>query len=148
MTPTAQVEELVDGRYVVRAELGRGGMGVVYRVEDRQSRKEVALKRLVVPEKRGWKSALLHFRQEFHTVAGLEHPAIVRVHDFGVDDGGPYYTMELLAGGDLIQAGLLDLRSSCRVLRDVASALAFLAARGLLHRDLSMRNVHLGDGGA
>jgi protein kinase-like protein/AAA ATPase-like protein len=147
-SPSFRPGELVDGRYLVRAELGRGGMGAVFRVEDRVSGGELALKRLMVPERRGWKNALLHFRREFHTVAGLEHPAIVRVHDFGVDDDGPYYTMELLEGGDLVQRGLIELGPSCRVLRDVASALAFLNARGLLHRDLSMRNVHIDAAGA
>jgi hypothetical protein len=131
----------IDGRYLVLEKLGEGGMGVVYRVVDEASGCELALKRLVIKRARNRRHRELRFRREFHTMAGFDHPCIVRVHDYGVSAGGPYYTLELLEGGDLRDLGLVDLATSCSLLRDVASALAFLHARRLLHRDIGLRNV-------
>jgi tetratricopeptide (TPR) repeat protein len=72
----------------------------------------------------------------------LQHPRIVEVVDYGVDrKQGPYYTMELLDGQDLKELGKVDPAQACRRLRDVAAALAFVHTRGLLHRDLSPRNI-------
>jgi serine/threonine protein kinase len=73
-------------------------MGSVYRVRDERSGQELALKRPAtegVPDNAG-----VLFEQEFHALAELEHPCIVRVFDYGVDATGPYYTMELLDGDD------------------------------------------------
>src|SRR5439155_11151046 len=83
----------------------------------------------------------LRFRREFHTMASLAHPNIVEVFDYGFDRGTPYYTMELLDGQDLADLGRVTTHRACGLLRDVASALAFLHARRLLHRDLAPRNV-------
>jgi len=92
---------------------------------------------------------VLRFRHEFFTLAGLRHPRIIEVYDYGLDGPVPYYTMELLDGSDLRALGPMPMRESCRVLRDVAAALAFLRQRRLLHRDVTARNVRLtGDGRA
>jgi tetratricopeptide (TPR) repeat protein len=129
----------IGGRYIVEAKLGAGGMGAVYRVRD-EAGKRLALKRMA------WsgddrESARRRFRREFHTMASLRHPRIVEVYDYGIDGDAPYYTLELLDGQDLHDLDRVPWQRACELMRDVASALAFLHARRLLHRDLAPRNV-------
>lgn len=113
-------------------------MGEVFRAHDERVGRDVALKRFRLELDQG--EDLLRFRREFHTLARLRHPRIVEAYDFGFDDGRPYYTMELLDGQDFGDLAPLDWRHACALLRDVASALAFLHARSLLHRDIAPRN--------
>jgi serine/threonine protein kinase len=82
-------------------------------------------------------------RREYHTLVRLKHPRIIEVYDYGVNADGPYYTMELLSGRDLQELAPLSATEVCSHLRDVASSLALLHAQGLLHRDVSPRNVRL-----
>src|SRR5690349_3681221 len=116
-------------------------MAKVYRVCDTKTGRRLALKR-------GWarseskaerRRALLE--REFHTLAQLAHPRIIEVYDYSLDDNGPFYTMELLDGADLDKRGRVPWREACSLLCDVASSLAILHARGLIHRDVSARNV-------
>jgi tetratricopeptide (TPR) repeat protein len=139
----------IDGRYAVEAELGRGGMAVVYRVRDTVRDEQLALKRLVLagPEHRA-QSMVGAFEREFHTLVQLAHPRIIEVYDFGSEDGDPYYTMELLDGGDLRERAPLPWRDACAIAHDVCSSLALLHARRLVHRDVSPRNVRSTRGGA
>ncbi len=141
--PEPQSEELslVGGRYRLDDRIARGGMGSVYRAFDQSAGKPIALKRLRV--QRGDRRGERMFEREYHTLAGLEHPRIIEVYDYGVDDDGPYYTMELLDGRDLREMAPVPYEEACRHLRDVASSLALLHARRLLHRDLSPRNVRI-----
>jgi tetratricopeptide (TPR) repeat protein len=137
-----EVGDLIVGRYRVEARLGAGGMGAVYRVTDEPTGKELALKRFGGPAAvSNIERHHLRFRREFHTIARLSHPRIVEAYDYGVDRGAPFYTMELLDGKDLSDLGKLDPMRVCELLRDVASALSFLHARRLIHRDLAPRNV-------
>jgi hypothetical protein len=131
-------DPLVGGRYRLVASLGRGGMGEVFRARDEHAGRDVALKRFRLELDQA--EDLLRFRREFHTLARLRHPRIVEAYDFGFDEGRPYYTMELLDGQDFGDLAPLDWRHACALLRDVASALAFLHARSLLHRDIAPRN--------
>jgi hypothetical protein len=122
-------------------------MGAVYRVCDTRSGKRVALKRLRHQEASAESRSL--FEREFHTLSQLAHPRIIEVYDYGIDDAGAYYTMELLDGHDLREDGQLPWREACTVLCDVASSLAILHSRRLVHRDVSPRNVRrTGDGRA
>ncbi len=134
----------IGDRYWVDAKLGQGGMAAVYRAHDRARDQTLALKQLVLPPNASAEQARaeqLRFRREFHTMASLEHPNIVEVFEYGIDAGTPYYTMELLDGHDVADLERVSLGRACELLRDVASALAFLHARRLLHRDLAPRNV-------
>lgn len=132
--------DLVGGRYHLHEMLGRGGMGEVYRAYDTQAKRDVAIKRFRLASDRV--DDRLRFRREFHTLARLRHPRIVEAYDFGVDGADqPFYTMELLDGRDLGTMAPLPWRDACPLLCDVASALAFLHARQLLHRDVAPRNV-------
>jgi hypothetical protein len=85
--------------------------------------------------------AIAFFEREYFTLAQLLHPRIVSVHDYGIDATGPYYTMELLDGGDLQRKAPVDWRQACAFARDLCSALALVHSRRLVYRDLSPRNV-------
>ncbi|HEX7671353.1 MAG TPA: serine/threonine-protein kinase, partial [Polyangiaceae bacterium] len=138
-------QQPVNGRFRIEAELASGGMGTVYAAIDTSTGARVALKRLT-PGAPAQICTL--FEREFYVLSSLEHPRIIRVFDYGVDEDGPFYTMELLEGSDLRELAPLEVPLACRYLRDVASSLALLHARRLLHRDVSPRNVRtLPDGG-
>ncbi len=138
----ASVGEAIAGRYVVEKDLASGGTGEVYRVLDRSTGELRALKRLTA-EAAKQKHIVEAFEREYQVLAGLAHPRIIQVFDYGVDAGGPYYTMELLSGQDMRKAAPLPYREACRHLCDVATSLALLHARRLLHRDLSPGNVRM-----
>lgn len=126
-------------RYRVERLIGRGGMAIVYEVTDESSGARVALKRLA-PSASESHAALL-FQREYNTLAQLSHPLIVRAYDYGFDDDVPYYTMELIFGENLRALTPLPWREACSVIRDVASALAIVHSRRLVHRDVTARNV-------
>jgi hypothetical protein len=135
---TSTTDEVVAGRYRVEQLLGRGGMGAVYKVHDLSSGESLALKRLN-PDARPGLVELLE--REYCTLARLRHPRIVQVFEYGLDQGRPFYTMELLSGADLSRQAPMDWRLACMCLRDAASILGVLHARQLVHRDLNPRNL-------
>src|SRR5260221_14129090 len=130
------------GRYDVQGLLGRGGMALAYRVIDLICGKEMALKQLMATqsEKHADGSGAL-FEREFHILAELFHPRIIEVYDYGLDDGGPYYTMELLDGGDLRERSPMPWREACTLSYDVCSSLALIHSRRLVHLDVPPRNI-------
>jgi serine/threonine protein kinase len=131
------------GRYQVTAEIGRGGMGTVYRAHDFRFDRDVAIK--VLPRE------FLHdpdlttrFYREAKIIGALEHIAIVPVHDFGEDDGQPYLVMRLMTGGSLedkIHAGRIPLPEAARIFMRIAPALDRAHAQGVVHRDLKPSNI-------
>jgi len=114
-------------------------MAEAYRVHDRSTGRQLALKRLTAPGKTG--AVVELFEREFHTLTQLAHPRIVRAFDYGFDDEHPYYTMELLDGGDLKELAPLPWQEVCTVAYDICAALSLLHSRRLVHRDLTPRNV-------
>jgi hypothetical protein len=140
--PPARRTDRVASRYVVKEELASGGSGVVYRVLDRSTGEERALKRLS-PTAMSQPYLVEAFAREYHVLAGLDHPRIIRVFDYGVDEIGPFYAMELLDGHDMRRAAPLPYREACALLRDVATSLGLLHARRLIHRDVSPANVRM-----
>jgi hypothetical protein len=117
-------------------------MATVHEAIDVVSGRRLALKRLlVVEDAQKQRRSLQLFEREFHTLAHLAHPRVVEVYDYGIDVLGPYYTMELLDGGDLREHSPLPWREACTLLYDVCSSLALLHSRRLVHRDVSPRNV-------
>jgi tRNA A-37 threonylcarbamoyl transferase component Bud32 len=132
--------ELIAERYRVEKLLGRGGMAAVYQVYDNAKQRVVALKRLLNQEAADGHVARL-FEREYHTLSQLIHPRIIEVYDYHTDDQGPFYTMELLSGGDLRQRSPISWREACRLLCDVCSALALLHSRRFVHRDLTPLNI-------
>lgn len=133
--------EQVGQRYELAEQIAAGGMGTIHRAYDRMAQRDVAYKRLARSASRARATAL--FEREYETLASLPHPNIVEVYDYGKDAEGPYYTMELLTGSDLTAIAPLPYREACRVLRDIASALALVHARRLVHRDVTPNNVRL-----
>ncbi|HKP61990.1 MAG TPA: serine/threonine-protein kinase, partial [Polyangiales bacterium] len=129
---------LIAERYRVESTLGRGGAARLYRVTELTSGKTLALKLLhsgVHPKLREL------FELEYQTLASLEHPRTPRVFEFGSDALGVFYTMELLEGEDLRSSAPLPWRTVCDHLLDASQALGVLHARGLIHRDVSPRNL-------
>jgi len=131
--------------YRVEALLGRGGMGVVYRAWHLRLNRAVALKMLLagpcaLPEE------LERFRREAEAVAGLRHPNIVQVYDVGDVDGRPYFTMELIEGGDLaekIQGVPQPARPAAALVATLADAIHVAHQSGIVHRDLKPGNILL-----
>ncbi|HVW30134.1 MAG TPA: protein kinase [Polyangiaceae bacterium] len=144
-TPSEEARSLpfrVAERYEVTELLGRGGMASVYRARDDATGAAVALKLLTADAdaKRTVRGVEL-FEREFHTLVHLAHPRIVRAHEYGFHGEQPYYSMELLDGGDLRELSPLPWQEVCTVAYEICSALSLLHSRRLVHRDLTPRNI-------
>lgn len=141
----ADSPDLEGTRYRLVDKLGQGGMGGVFRVQDRELEREVALKAISVADPGGVLSSRL--LQEARVIARLEHPGIVPVHDAGtLRDGRPYYTMKLVQGKRLDEhlEDVSGLSDRLRIFLRICDAVAFAHAQGVLHRDLKPTNVMVG----
>ncbi|MGH2531991.1 MAG: serine/threonine protein kinase [Thermomicrobiales bacterium] len=143
---------VVAGHYAVDldAPLGQGGMALVYRGRDLRTRREVALKTLRL-EYRDDPDSRARFRLEARTMAFLKHPNVARVYDLYEDAEAPWAVLEYVPGDslkDLVQErGPFDLSDIANILDQVASALAHLHAKGLVHLDVKPQNVLVTTGG-
>ncbi len=142
-----QPGELIAGRYRVESELGRGGMAAAYAVRDLADDRRLALKRLFDGEYDGRQELVQGFEREYHALKELSHPRVVEVYEFGHDGGTAFYTMEWLGGGDLNTLAPLPVSRVCALLADVCSVLSLLHSRGLVHRDVTPRNIRCTDDG-
>src|SRR5262249_41189297 len=135
--------------YEVEAELGRGGMGVVYRVRRRATDSVLALK-MILSGRGATFQELARFRVEAEAMACLNHPNIIKIRDVGVASGYPFFRLEFGAKGSLrpgIQGRPQPIRWSVELVRTLASAMQHAHGRGMLHRDLKPANIlFLGDG--
>jgi hypothetical protein len=136
--------QIAGGRYELIGLIGRGGMADVFEARDQLNGQTVALKRLreVEDDERRQRSGEL-FEREFHVLSQLAHPRVVKVFDYGLDGELPFYTMEVLHGGDLRDRSPMPWQAACAAARDVCSVLSLLHSRRLVYRDLSPRNVRL-----
>ena len=143
------VGELIVGRYELEELVGSGGMSNVFRAHDRLLERTVALKILHEQYTRD-EDYVERFRREARAVAQLTHPNIVTVIDRGEQDGRQFIVFEFVEGQNLKELsaqGPLDPREAIRLTLQVAHALSFAHARGLVHRDVKPQNVLLNDDG-
>jgi len=133
------------GPYEILAPLGAGGMGEVYRARDSRLDRIVAFK--VLPASFAADAdRLRRFEQEARSVAALNHPNILAVHDIGTHDGSPYMVCELLEGETLrerLRGGVLSPRKATETAIQIAEGLAAAHDKGIVHRDLKPENIFL-----
>jgi serine/threonine protein kinase/Tfp pilus assembly protein PilF len=134
------------GNYQILEEIGRGGMGVIYRARQRHSRRIVALKR-ILSHHADSRDTLVRFRREAEAAASLDHPNILPIYEVSeAEDGLPFFSMKFAAGGSLLesQAALRgDTRKAVTLMAKVARAVEYAHSRGILHRDLKPGNILL-----
>ncbi len=135
--------------YEVHGELGRGGMGVVYRARQIKANRIVALKMILAGGHAG-EAELTRFRTEAEALARLQHPNIVQVHEVGEHEGLPFFSLEFCGGGSLdrMLAGTpLPSMETARLVETLARAMHAAHQAGVIHRDLKPANVLLASGG-
>jgi serine/threonine protein kinase len=141
---------VVAGRYELDRRLGAGGMAEVYLARDNRLDRSVALK-LLGPAFAADPDLVERFRREAQAAAGLNHPNVVAIYDWGQDGPTYYLVMEYIAGHDLKQLirqdGPLPEPRALAIAADVAAALEAAHARGIIHRDVKPHNVMLDDRG-
>ena len=134
------------GNYEILEEIGRGGMGVIYRARQRHSRRIVALKR-VLSYHADSHETLARFRREAEAAASLDHPNILPIYEVGEsEDGVPFFSMKYASGGSLQEVGPAlrdDPREIVRLLAKITRAVQYAHRQGILHRDLKPGNILL-----
>jgi serine/threonine-protein kinase len=136
------------GKYIILEEIGRGGMGRVYKARDPVIERDVAIKVIVeqvldLPEMRR------RFYREARSAGRLAHENIVVVHDVGEEDGLPYIVMEYLEGTDLretMAVGALSIDGRLEIALGICEGLRYAHARGVIHRDIKPENIRLVEG--
>ncbi|MEE1835309.1 serine/threonine-protein kinase [Streptomyces sp. SP17KL33] len=148
--------ELIGKRYELISKLGEGGMGYVWKARDRRRSRTVAIK-LLKADLRGNEPMLRRFEREWRAISSLTHQNVVRAYDYGADESadgpGVYIAMELLSGTSLrdhvaqAENRTLSVDEVIRLGRQICDALEAAHDKGLVHRDLTPRNVQITDAG-
>jgi len=137
-------------RYQIIEELGRGGMGRVYKVIDKEVHAKVALK-LIRPEIAADQPTIDRFRQELTTARGISHKNICRMHDLGRHGSTYFLTMEYVSGEDLksmiAMSGQLGVGTAISIAKQVCDGLSEAHRLGVIHRDLKPQNIQIDKGG-
>src|SRR5215813_7707998 len=138
------------GNYQILEEIGRGGMGVIYRARQRHSCRIVALKRILSYHADS-QDTLVRFRREAQAAANLDHPNILPIYEVSEShEGLPFFSMKFAAGGSLLEAGPAlrsDPRRAVALMAKVAHAVQYAHDQGILHRDLKPGNILLDGSG-
>ncbi|MBI2565615.1 MAG: serine/threonine protein kinase [Candidatus Schekmanbacteria bacterium] len=145
-----QSRPILADRYVLEAEIGRGGSGRVFRAFDTELQVSIALK-LLKADIAATKAGLTRFRREIVTARSLAHPNICRIYELGQDRGRRFVTMELVDGDSLasllLREAPLPVWRIADILAPVTSALALAHEQGIVHRDLKPQNIMVGRDG-
>src|SRR5687767_274162 len=149
-TPDLELRALVDkalsSSYEIGNELGRGGMGIVYRAKDRRLKRTIAIK--VLPPELSYRSEIrTRFLREAETAAQLSHPNIVPIYTVDEANGIVYFVMACVDGVNVARKlhdqGRLPINEARRILKEVGEALAYAHGRGVIHRDIKPDNILL-----
>src|SRR5437899_2557636 len=134
------------GNYQVLEEIGRGGMGVIYRARQRHSHRIVAIKRILSYHADS-QETLMRFRREAQAAANLDHPNILPIYEVSEGhDGLPFFSMKFASGGSLLEAAPIlrsDPHRAVALMAKVARAVQYAHEQGILHRDLKPGNILL-----
>ena len=131
------------GDYELLEEIGRGGMGVVYKATQTSLKRTVAVK-MIMPRQLASESDIRRFRMEAEAVAQLQHPGIVAIHEVGEHDGYHYFSMDYVEGRNLdrlIVEKPLEPARAARYVQQVAESIHYAHEQGILHRDVKPSNV-------
>lgn len=138
------------GRYEIIEELGKGGMGRVYRVEDKKINEEIVLK-LIKPEIAADRETIERFGNELKIARKIAHKNVCRMYHLGEEEGAHYITMEYVPGEDLKSTirriGLLPIGKAIAIAKQVCEGLAEAHRLGIVHRDLKPRNIMIDQDG-
>jgi serine/threonine protein kinase len=142
----AHVERALAAHYELDCEIGRGGMGIVYRARDRRLKRQVAIK-LLPPELAFRSEIKSRFLREAETAAQLSHPNIVPIYTVDEQEQLVFFVMAYVSGDNLAkrlhERGVLTMEETRKVMHDVADALAYAHDRGVVHRDIKPDNILL-----
>ena len=141
-----RLKEALGNDYTIEGEIGRGGMGVVFRARDERLQRRIAVK-VLPPELAFQKEIKERFTREAQTAARLSHPHIVPIHDVGEGNGLVYFIMGLVEGESLAarikRRGKLPPEEARRIMKETADALSAAHALSIIHRDIKPDNVLL-----
>jgi len=142
-TLAAEVRVHYFGDYRLLSEIGRGGMGVVYRAQQVSLNRIVALK-MILAGRLASEADVRRFQHEAECAANLQHPNIVAIHEIGQHEGQHYYSMELVQGQNLdqrVRQQPLSAHEAACLLKTIAEAIHFAHEKGTVHRDLKPTNI-------
>src|SRR2546426_9116637 len=146
--PIGPLRAALAGRYEIGREIGQGAFATVYLANDSRHERQVALK--VLNADPGSEIGELRFIREIRTLARLQHPNILPLHDSGHVEALLYYVMPYVSGETLRdridREKQLPIDAACSIARDIADALAYAHAQGIIHRDIKPENILLSAG--
>jgi serine/threonine protein kinase len=151
-TPTEELTtgSIFAGRYQIIEDLGKGGMGRVYKVLDKETNEKIALK-LIKPEIAADKKTIERFRNELTTARKIRHKNVCAMYDLNKEKDNYFITMEFVSGGDLKRlirrTKRLDIGTAISIVKQICEGLEEAHSLGIIHRDLKPNNVMIDDNG-